>query len=184
MSTESGVGTLPIVGRSRGRLTSAVAVLVEKSCRPVYRPCNLLLRQSSSHRDRNDDSRALAAGCQDLRARGRSGSDDARRVSGDGVRRRRDASRRSRVAARRQSRHRSSTAPCGLRWRRCSTTDHVGTGDSLGPYHIEARLGAGGMGEVFRATDTRLNRAVAIKILPTSGALDQRGCALASPEKR
>ena len=50
----------------------------------------------------------------------------------------------------------------------------VGAGDSLGPYRIDARLGAGGMGEVFRATDTRLNRAVAIKILPPGGALDQR----------
>src|SRR5690242_504147 len=34
----------------------------------------------------------------------------------------------------------------------------------LGPYEIEAPLGAGGMGEVFRARDTRLNRTVAIKI--------------------
>ena len=37
-------------------------------------------------------------------------------------------------------------------------------GTKLGPYNIEALLGAGGMGEVFRATDTRLGRAVAIKI--------------------
>ena len=38
-------------------------------------------------------------------------------------------------------------------------------GTKLGPYEIVAPLGAGGMGEVFRARDTRLNRAVAIKIL-------------------
>lgn len=40
------------------------------------------------------------------------------------------------------------------------------SGTRLGPYEIESPLGAGGMGEVYRALDTRLNRAVAIKILP------------------
>ncbi len=45
-------------------------------------------------------------------------------------------------------------------------------GATLGPYRIESPLGAGGMGEVFRATDTRLNRQVAIKVLPTGVALD------------
>jgi eukaryotic-like serine/threonine-protein kinase len=39
-------------------------------------------------------------------------------------------------------------------------------GDRLGPYEISAPLGAGGMGEVYRAHDTRLHRTVAIKILP------------------
>jgi len=47
-------------------------------------------------------------------------------------------------------------------------------GTALGPYRIEGPLGAGGMGEVFRATDTRLNRAVAIKVLPPGVALDQQ----------
>ena len=39
-------------------------------------------------------------------------------------------------------------------------------GTRLGPYEISAPLGAGGMGEVYRALDTRLERTVAIKILP------------------
>jgi eukaryotic-like serine/threonine-protein kinase len=39
-------------------------------------------------------------------------------------------------------------------------------GTRLGPYEISAPLGAGGMGEVYRAQDTRLERTVAIKILP------------------
>ncbi|MDQ6699101.1 MAG: serine/threonine protein kinase, partial [Acidobacteriota bacterium] len=42
----------------------------------------------------------------------------------------------------------------------------------LGPYKIEAPIGAGGMGEVFRATDTRLHRTVAIKILPHDKVAD------------
>ena len=41
------------------------------------------------------------------------------------------------------------------------------SGTRLGPYEIESPLGAGGMGEVYRAKDTRLDRIVAIKILPT-----------------
>src|SRR5580765_1151786 len=39
-------------------------------------------------------------------------------------------------------------------------------GDRLGPYEIVSALGVGGMGEVYKATDTRLGRGVAIKILP------------------
>src|SRR5215469_3811646 len=45
-------------------------------------------------------------------------------------------------------------------------------GTQLGPYQILAQLGAGGMGEVYRARDTRLDREVAIKILPASFAQD------------
>ncbi|MEI6246641.1 MAG: serine/threonine-protein kinase, partial [Acidobacteriota bacterium] len=45
-------------------------------------------------------------------------------------------------------------------------------GTRLGPYEIVSPLGAGGMGEVFRARDTKLNRDVAIKVLPESFALD------------
>jgi serine/threonine protein kinase len=45
-------------------------------------------------------------------------------------------------------------------------------GTRLGPYEITAQIGVGGMGEVYRATDTNLRRAVAIKVLPESVAAD------------
>jgi len=45
-------------------------------------------------------------------------------------------------------------------------------GTSIGSYQIVAKLGEGGMGEVYRATDTKLKRQVAIKILPASVATD------------
>jgi serine/threonine protein kinase/Tol biopolymer transport system component len=46
------------------------------------------------------------------------------------------------------------------------------TGATLGPYEILARAGAGGMGEVYKARDTRLNRTVAIKVLPAALTAD------------
>jgi serine/threonine protein kinase len=48
----------------------------------------------------------------------------------------------------------------------------VTAGTRLGPYEILAPLGAGGMGEGYRARDTRLDRTVAIKILPATFAGD------------
>ena len=45
-------------------------------------------------------------------------------------------------------------------------------GTLLGPYEIDSALGAGGMGEVYRATDTNLKRQVAIKVLPDAVATD------------
>src|SRR6201981_2377143 len=48
----------------------------------------------------------------------------------------------------------------------------LSAGARLGPYEILAPLGAGGMGEVYRARDTRLERTVAIKILPAQVSSD------------
>ncbi len=45
-------------------------------------------------------------------------------------------------------------------------------GTTLGPYDILSPIGAGGMGEVYKATDTRLDRTVAIKVLPEHVAAD------------
>src|SRR5579864_1776213 len=44
----------------------------------------------------------------------------------------------------------------------------LSVGDRLGPYEILAPIGAGGMGEVYRARDTKLDREVAIKVLPAA----------------
>ena len=46
------------------------------------------------------------------------------------------------------------------------------SGTRLGPYAITAQIGEGGMGEVYRATDTKLKRGVAVKVLPSHVAAD------------
>src|SRR5438132_12718420 len=48
----------------------------------------------------------------------------------------------------------------------------LASGTKLGPHEIQAPLGAGGMGEVYRARDPRLGREVAIKVLPASLSAD------------
>jgi eukaryotic-like serine/threonine-protein kinase len=48
----------------------------------------------------------------------------------------------------------------------------LSAGARLGPYEIVALIGAGGMGEVYRARDTRLDRIVAVKVLPPELAGD------------
>ena len=52
----------------------------------------------------------------------------------------------------------------------------VAVGAHLGPYEIQALIGAGGMGEVYRARDTRLDRSVAIKVLPPDVRADPERC--------
>jgi Tol biopolymer transport system component len=49
----------------------------------------------------------------------------------------------------------------------------ITSGTKLGPYEIQSSIGAGGMGEVYRAHDSRLNREVAIKVLPASFSADR-----------
>jgi len=53
-----------------------------------------------------------------------------------------------------------------------SAEPHLEIGTHLGPYVIEGVIGAGGMGEVYRARDTNLGRSVALKVLPRSWAAD------------
>jgi serine/threonine protein kinase len=57
------------------------------------------------------------------------------------------------------------------------------SGTSIGAYQILAPLGAGGMGEVYRATDTKLGRDVALKVLPEALARDAEWLARFSSTK-
>ncbi len=54
----------------------------------------------------------------------------------------------------------------------------------LGPYEILAAIGAGGIGEVYRATESKLNRDVAIKVLPAAFANETERLARFTRERR
>jgi serine/threonine protein kinase len=60
----------------------------------------------------------------------------------------------------------------------------LAVGSRLGPYEVVAAIGAGGMGEVYRAKDTRLGRDVAIKVLPGSFGQDPERLARFEREAR
>ena len=55
-------------------------------------------------------------------------------------------------------------------------------GETIAHYRITAKLGEGGMGEVYRATDTKLGREVAIKVLPPALAENPERLARAKPK--
>src|SRR5216117_4172640 len=55
----------------------------------------------------------------------------------------------------------------GILWPLAGGAVNVEPGTRLGPYEVLSAIGAGGMGEVYKARDTRLERTVAIKVLPS-----------------
>ena len=61
-----------------------------------------------------------------------------------------------------------------------TTTTITAARSKLGPYEVVAPIGAGGMGDVYRARDTRLGRDVAVKVLPRSFATIPIDCAASS----
>jgi uncharacterized Fe-S cluster protein YjdI len=58
----------------------------------------------------------------------------------------------------------------------------IAAGTRIGPYEVVGPIGAGGMGEVYRAHDTRLNRDVAIRVLPEAFASDAGVCEDPEPD--
>ena len=52
----------------------------------------------------------------------------------------------------------------------------LAAGTRLGPYEVISPIGKGGMGEVYRARDTKLDRDIAIKVLPEEFAKDKERC--------
>jgi len=66
----------------------------------------------------------------------------------------------------------TTTAPTAVLFANLQSHVALSAGTRLGPYEILSPVGAGGMGEVYEARDTRLDRMVAIKILPTAVAGD------------
>jgi eukaryotic-like serine/threonine-protein kinase len=56
----------------------------------------------------------------------------------------------------------------------------LASGLLLGPYEVLSHLGAGGMGEVYRARDTRLDRTVVIKVLPAAVPIHPNGAPVSS----
>ncbi len=57
-------------------------------------------------------------------------------------------------------------------------------GSTLGPYEVLSAIGAGGMGEVYKARDTKLDRDVALKILPDAFVNDPERLARSSGKRR
>src|SRR5262249_32733408 len=75
-------------------------------------------------------------------------------------------------------------SPAGVSDATSDATDAVMRGRSLGGYRLERLLGAGGMGEVYGAHDTKLHRDVAIKILPAAMTADSERLARFEREAR
>ena len=77
------------------------------------------------------------------------------------------------VASRRCSARPFSARPVAAsRYNQAARTMPLPAGQRLGPYEVVSAIGAGGMGEVYKAKDTRLDRTVAIKVLPAASASD------------